>query len=152
MSDLISRQMAIEVVQNRHIMLNKEKVLLINDLEKLPSAQLATDTNVGTKLSTNLAEVGTDCISRRAAIDAATSSTMEWNGMYVQDLNGRIREAIEQLPSAQRTGKWLDANICGEFPIIVCDQCNTFYPLSFGDFHNFCPNCGAKMEGVSNES
>ena len=39
MDGLISRQMAIEVVQNRHIMLNKEKVLLINDLEKLPSSQ-----------------------------------------------------------------------------------------------------------------
>ena len=39
MNDLISRQQAIEVVQNRHMMLSKEKVLLINDLEKLPSAQ-----------------------------------------------------------------------------------------------------------------
>ena len=37
--DLISRQAAIEVVQNRHMMLSKEKVLLINDLEKLPPAQ-----------------------------------------------------------------------------------------------------------------
>ena len=39
MDDLISRQDAIDVVQNRHMMLNKEKVLLINDLEKLPSAE-----------------------------------------------------------------------------------------------------------------
>ena len=39
MDDLISRQAAIEVVQKRHIMLNKEKVLLINDLEKLPPAE-----------------------------------------------------------------------------------------------------------------
>ena len=39
MNDLISRQAAIEAVQNRRIMLNKEKVLLINDIENLPSAQ-----------------------------------------------------------------------------------------------------------------
>ena len=39
MDDLISRQAAIEVVQNRHMMLSKEKVLLINDLEELPSAE-----------------------------------------------------------------------------------------------------------------
>ena len=39
MNDLISRRAAIEAVQNRHMMLSKEKVLLINDLEKLPSAQ-----------------------------------------------------------------------------------------------------------------
>ena len=38
-TDCISRQAAIEAVQNRHMMLSKEKVLLINDLEKLPSAQ-----------------------------------------------------------------------------------------------------------------
>ena len=38
-SDTISRQAAIEAVQNRHMMLSKEKVLLINDLEKLPSAE-----------------------------------------------------------------------------------------------------------------
>lgn len=35
-SDVISRRDAIEAVQNRHMMLSKEKVLLINDLEKLP--------------------------------------------------------------------------------------------------------------------
>ena len=39
MDDVISRQQAIEAVQNRHMMLSKEKILLINDLEKLPSAQ-----------------------------------------------------------------------------------------------------------------
>ena len=38
-TDCISRQAAIEAVQNRHMMLSKEKVLLINDLEKLPSVQ-----------------------------------------------------------------------------------------------------------------
>ena len=43
-TDCISRQAAIEVVQNRHMTLSKEKVLLINDLEKLPSAQPETAT------------------------------------------------------------------------------------------------------------
>lgn len=39
MEELISRQDAIEAVQNRHMMLNKEKVLLINDLKNLPFAE-----------------------------------------------------------------------------------------------------------------
>ena len=39
MDDTISRRMAIEAIQNRHMMLSKEKVLLINDIEKLPSSQ-----------------------------------------------------------------------------------------------------------------
>ena len=38
-TDTISRKQAIEVVQKRHMMLSKEKVLLINDLEQLPSTQ-----------------------------------------------------------------------------------------------------------------
>ena len=54
--------------------------------------------------------------------------------------------AVRKAFAEPKRGKWLDADICGELPVIVCDQCNTFYPLSFGEFHNFCPNCGAKME------
>ena len=42
-----------------------------------------------------------ESISRQAAIDAAALSAAEWDGMYVQDINGRIREALEKLPSAQ---------------------------------------------------
>ena len=37
--DAISRQAAIEAVQNRHMLLSKEKTLLINDLEKLPPVE-----------------------------------------------------------------------------------------------------------------
>ena len=37
--DSISRKQAIEAVQNRPFTLSKEKVLLINDLEKLPPTQ-----------------------------------------------------------------------------------------------------------------
>lgn len=44
MEELISKQAAIEVVQNRHMMLSKEKVLLINDLKKLPSANPRRET------------------------------------------------------------------------------------------------------------
>ena len=43
-----------------------------------------------------------DLIDRQAAIEAAELSAAEWDGMYVQDINGRIREALEKLPSAQQ--------------------------------------------------
>ena len=42
-----------------------------------------------------------DVIYRQAAIDAVALSAAEWDGMYVQDINGRIRKALEKLPSAQ---------------------------------------------------
>ena len=57
-------------------------------------------------------------------------------------------DAVPTINPEPKRGKWLDANICGELPVIVCNQCKTFYPLSFGEFHNFCPNCGADMREV----
>lgn len=42
-----------------------------------------------------------DLISRQDAIDAVVSSAEEWDRMYIQDLNCRIRDAIKQLPSAE---------------------------------------------------
>ena len=56
-----------------------------------------------------------DTISRQAAIDAAALSAAEWDGMYVQDINGRIREALEKLPSAQPE-------------IIYCGECKHMMP------------------------
>ena len=48
-----------------------------------------------------------DVIYRQAAIDAAALSAAEWDGMYVQDINGRIRKALEKLPSAQPERRWI---------------------------------------------
>ena len=94
-----------------------------------------------------------DLISRQAAIDAFDTEGNELivagkeNADAVEKYLKTVMERIEQLPSAEPgSGKWIDANICGELPVIVCDQCHTFFPIAFGDFHNFCPNCGAKME------
>ena len=75
-----------------------------------------------------------DLISRQAAIDVAALSAAEWDGMYVQDINGRIREALEKLPSAQpdiircRNCKFAsgDSRICMKFghsPIGELDFC-----------------------------
>ena len=65
-----------------------------------------------------------------------------------KDANTYIHLVRDIAPSAQpKRGRWLDANICGELPVIVCDQCNTFFPIAFGGFHNFCLNCGADMRG-----
>ena len=59
----------------------------IDTIKSMPSA---TDKNVGTKLGTNLAELGTDCISRQQAIDAVFG-----------DGRGTIKERLEALPSVQ---------------------------------------------------
>ena len=43
-----------------------------------------------------------ELISRQAAIDAAVQSIVKWDGMHRQDANCRIRDAINELPSAQQ--------------------------------------------------
>ena len=91
---------------------------------------LATDTNVGTELSTNLAEVGTDCISRQAAIDAAR----DWyEGLICGSFKG-LEKRLRSLPPAQpdiircRNCKFAsgDSRICMKFghsPIGELDFC-----------------------------
>ena len=86
MDDLISRKQAIEVVQSRHMMLSKEKVLLINDLEKLPSAQ-------------------------------------------------------------PKSGHWIIYTVSpfdGED--VKCSECGR---VACAPYWDYCPNCGARMDGVT---
>ena len=97
-----------------------------------------------------------DLISRQAAIDALDKrfDSIPMNQTTEILL---LRKDLRELPSAQPErikGHWIDAvipNDSGGLPVIVCDKCNTFFPLQFGDSHNFCPNCGAVMIGVRHE-
>ena len=59
-----------------------------------------TDINAGTKLGTDLAEVGTDCISRQAAIDGKICIRRS-NGVEIYDDYVVPVEYLEQLPPAQ---------------------------------------------------
>ena len=89
------------------------------------------------ELGTNLAEVGTDCISRRAAIDALYS---------VDEYNSRSVKAIKQLPPIQpKRGRW----------VLVCDNngmhfiCNKCGAWRYHQEQKFCGECGADMREVT---
>ena len=92
------------------------------------------------KPGTNLAEVGTDCISRKAAIDVAKQ---HW---YKPDIAGALEELPPVTPK-QRTGKWIldrsGAYCCSE----CMEPCAGYVMMKPRD--KFCKMCGAKMEGVS---
>lgn len=95
-----------------------------------------------------------DCVSREDIINILILLTANHkNG--VDEAIAVIKDLPSVKPKAdvpdRNVGKWEDGilpNDYGGLPVIICDQCNTFYSLAFGASHNFCPNCGAKMEGA----
>ena len=93
-----------------------------------------------------------DLISKQQAIRWVKTECNPYGKPTLEFESGKkVIEHLEQMPSAQPErikGHWIDAvipNDSGGLPVIVCDKCNTFFPLQFGDGHNFCPNCGADM-------
>ena len=119
-----------------------------------PPAELYKAAEVGT----NLAEVGTDCISREQAIDALRTCydtetiTMDNGDEYI-NYGDSVRE-IEQLPPIQpKRGKWIRTGSGSLYDNYKCSECGKAPKWDcMGDnrwkiaFTGFCPNCGAKME------
>ena len=141
--DLISRRAAIDICANVIDLFRGQfgagvLVAIKESIEELPSA-----------LGTNLAEVGTDSISRQQVIGALRNYLVGKNVPCDGTLTCRLieNEVISKLPSAQpRMGKWI-YHIDDLFPAestMECDQCHAEQPLTCDD--EFCPHCGAKME------
>ena len=66
-------------------------------------------------------------------------------GGHLRFVNGEWRDdngdAIEI--SRVRHGRWTPLRINGHEIGVTCSECNT----TWGAESNFCPNCGAKMDG-----
>lgn len=100
-----------------------------------------------------------DLINRQDAIDMMaemlTDATM---CMMPKDLwREVVTERISNLPSAQRTGKWIrwyeeiENDTCTEYiPHCKCSECGTEYDPHTVKFINFCTYCGADMRGDDN--
>lgn len=71
----------------------------------------------------------TDYIDRQAAIDAVMISPQKWDGMYIQDLNCRLRDALNALPSAER---WV--------------PCSERLPEATRESYWVCTNIGSQHE------
>ena len=48
-----------------------------------------------------------------------------------------------------RHGRWISKNPHGYEWTFVCSNCGYVDGYPFNDRHNYCPNCGAKMESES---
>lgn len=101
-------------------------------------------------LSTNLASLGTDCISRQQAIDEICKEyCYGHDDCKFYPICDNLRP-IQHLPSAQpKRGKWIKTARWGR--VYYCNQCRNY--LDFDGVNagrgstNFCPNCGADMRG-----
>ena len=125
----------------------------IKDVPTSPLLENATDNNVGTKLSTNLAEVGTDVpdinvgelISRQAAIDALRGYLVGKRCPDDGTLTCRLieNEVINKLPSAQpKTAKRIVGKSRDGMTLwYQCDMCNE--PVDVQD--NYCRGCGRRL-------
>ena len=87
-------------------------------------------------------------IDREYAVDAVVDVYYD-----TPDINlscEKFEAAIIKIPAADvapvRHGRWIDAReYCGDY---MCSNCEALYGTNK---FNYCPNCGAKMDGELNE-
>lgn len=72
--------------------------------------------------------------------------TVAWN----------IGSEIKALPAADVApvvhGRWIDNGANGYKWAFICSRCGYVDGHPFDDRHNFCPSCGARMDGDSDGS
>lgn len=78
-----------------------------------------------------------DLIDREQAINAVDIGNLH------RGIVDALQNIISELPSAEKTGKWLDTTKEIGFPKWTCSACGGD---GRGDYM-FCPWCGARMEG-----
>lgn len=151
MADLIDRQAAIKAIENLQDCYNGfsdtyDKACIIGVLMEIPTAQVNTQT-----------DTPTDMISRQAALALAKDICVPIKDGTVYRHRCIDPQQIMDLPSAQRTGRWIiKDNPKIRWYRVTCSECGedvtSVIPL-IGFFPNvkalwdFCPNCGCAMEG-----
>ena len=82
-----------------------------------------------------------DLISRQKAIEVASRECHELRGVFSD-----IEHGLKELPSAQKTGKWIRTRTMTHDGELYCDQCDQEHPEQ-KKIWNFCPNCGSYNGG-----
>lgn len=95
-----------------------------------------------------------DAISRKAVLHIANTLVGNWHSSdKTLNMTALLRKQIIELSSVTPTrehGRWVVSKINGQYQ---CYECSCFSGLTEEDVKegwtlpNFCPNCGAKMEG-----
>lgn len=83
-----------------------------------------------------------DTISRQAAINAVSEACFELRGIFKE-----CEDRLLALPSTQPQCK--SAYLIDPNPYGKCSICGQL--IDIRDEYNYCPNCGSRMEGESDE-
>lgn len=65
---------------------------------------------------------------------------------WVDDMRGDVIDAPAADVAPVVHGRWISKNPHGYEWTFVCSNCGYVDGHPFNDRHNYCPNCGAKME------
>ena len=94
----------------------------------------------------------TEYIKREYAVDAVAD--VYYNTPDINLSCEKFEEAILKIQAADvvpvRHGYWISKNPHGYEWIFVCSNCDYVDGYPFNDRPNYCPNCGAKMDGGIN--
>ena len=86
-----------------------------------------------------------DLIERQAAIKAIENLQDCYNGFSDTYDKACIIGALEEVPSAQRTGRWKVSDL-PKGKMKYCSECGFGQYIADERRYGFCPNCGARME------
>ena len=93
-----------------------------------------------------------ELIERQVAIDAVTAVYVRTAGYKTRECVWETREAIQKLPSADVApvvhGRWIEQEKYTFGVMYDCSICGDRI-LDNGHSWNYCPNCGARMDGDS---
>ena len=69
-------------------------------------------------------------------------------GGHLRFVNGEWRDDDGNIIEISRVrhGRWISKNHHGYEWTFVCSNCDYVDGYPFNDRHNYCPNCGAKMD------
>ena len=90
----------------------------------------------------------TEYIKREYAVDAVAD--VYYNTPDINLSCEKFEEAILKIQAADVVpvvhGRWISKNPHGYEWTFVCSNCDYVDGYPFNDRHNYCPNCGAKMD------
>lgn len=156
--DLIDRQAAIDALDSCQTYLfdTRDDDLKISKedaqyaLKQLPSAQSSVQLE-RTEERTETHGACLDAISRQAAKDMIKNHKSDFS---TEKDYRTARACVNAVPPAEpKRGRWISADaMFGGVPF-YCSECgeNTLDTVMGKPRWNFCPNCGAKMEGEVTE-